>query len=64
MAVSAILNFGKFSTFDIDDIEGRVIPLYKGFPGWGGHFWSNFFGYGVKLKVKSEVKGQIYLYNL
>ena len=27
MAVSAILNFGKFSTFDLDDIEGRVIPL-------------------------------------
>ena len=23
-----------------------------------------FVGYGVKFKVKSEVKGQIYLYNL
>ena len=43
MAVSAILNFGKFSTFDLDDIEVRVIPLYKGFPGWGVHFWSYFF---------------------
>ena len=40
MAVSAILNFGKFSTFDLDDIEGRVIPLYKVFPGWGVHFWN------------------------
>ena len=31
MAVSAILNFGQFSTFDLDDIEGRVTPLFKGF---------------------------------
>ena len=38
MAVSAILNFGKFSTFDLDDIEGRVLPLFKGFPGWRVHF--------------------------
>ena len=38
MAVSAILNVGKFSTFDLDDIEGRVIPLYKGFLGWAVHF--------------------------
>ena len=61
MAVSPILNFGKFSTFDLDDIEA----LYKGFSGWGVHFWSElFFGYGVKVKVKSDVKGQIYLYNL
>ena len=29
--VSAILNFGQCSTFDLDDIEGRVVPLYKGF---------------------------------
>ena len=28
MAVSVILNFGQFSTFDLDDIEGRVIPLF------------------------------------
>ena len=38
MSVSAILKFGKFSTCDLDDIEGRVIPLFKGFPGWGVHF--------------------------
>ena len=31
MAVSAILNVGQCSTFDLDDIEGRVIPLYKVF---------------------------------
>ena len=42
MAVSAILNFSKYSTFDLDDIEGRVIPLFKGFPGRGVHFWSYF----------------------
>ena len=30
----------------------------------GSPFLELFFGYGVKLKVKSEVKGQIYLYNL
>ena len=59
MAVSAILNFGQCSSFDRDDIEGRIIPLYRGFPGWGVHFWSCFFGYGVKVKVNSEVKGQI-----
>ena len=40
MAVSAILNFSKYSAFDLDDIEGRVIPLFKGFPGLGVHFWS------------------------
>ena len=22
----------------LDDIEGRVIPVFKGFPGWGVHF--------------------------
>ena len=42
MAVSAILNFGKCSIFDLDDTDGRVIPLYKGFPGWGVHFRSYF----------------------
>ena len=35
MAVSVILNFDHFSTFDLDDIEGRVIFLFKGFPEWG-----------------------------
>ena len=59
MAVSAILNVGQCSTFDLDDIEGRVIPLYKGFPGWGSPFLEYLFGYWVKIKVKSEVKGQI-----
>ena len=29
MAVSAILNFGTISTFDLDDTEGHVIPLFK-----------------------------------
>ena len=58
MAVSAILNFGKFSTFDLDDIEGRVIPLYKGFPGWGVHFWSNILDTGSKSRShqRSKVK--------
>ena len=32
MAVSSILNFSKYLTFDLDDIEGRVISLFKGFP--------------------------------
>ena len=64
MAVSAILNFGKFSTFDLDDIESRVIPLYTGISRMGSPFLELFFGYGVKVKVTSEVKGQIYLYNI
>ena len=69
MAVSAILNFGQCSTFDLDDIEGRVIPLYKGFPGWGVHFWSNLLDTGLKSrsnqrsKVKFDVKpGTNHLY--
>jgi len=28
MAASAILNFSQFLTFHLDDIEGRVIPLF------------------------------------
>ena len=50
MAVSAILNFGQFSSFDLDDIEGRVITLFKGFPGWGVHFWS----YCLESRSKSR----------
>ena len=53
MAVSAILNFGQFSTFELDDIESLVVPLFKGFPGWGVHFWSYMLDTGVKVKVKS-----------
>ena len=69
MAVSAILNVGQCSTFDLDDIEGRVIPLYKGFPGWGVHFWSICLDTGLKSrsnqrsKVKFDVKpGTNHLY--
>ena len=58
MAASAILNFDQFSTFDLDDIEGRVIPLVWGFPRMGSPFLELYFGYGVNVKVKSEVKGQ------
>ena len=50
------MNVGQFSAFDLDDIEGRVIPLFKGLPGWGVHFWSNSLGYEIKVKVKSEFK--------
>ena len=50
MAVSAILDFGQFSTFDLDDIEGRVIPVFKGFPGWGVHLWSVFLDTGSKSR--------------
>ena len=69
MAVSAILNIGQCSTFDLDDIEGRVIPLYKGFPGWGVHLWSFCLDTGLKSrsnqrsKVKFDVKpGTDHLY--
>ena len=50
MAVSAILNFGNFSTFDLDNIEGRVILRLKGFPGRGVHFWSTFLDMGSKSR--------------
>ena len=55
MAVSAILNFGQFSTFDHYDIEGRVI----GFSRMGSPFQELCFECGVKVKVTSEVKGHI-----
>ena len=38
MAVSAILNFGQFSAFDLDDMEGRVILIFKGLPRSGSPF--------------------------
>ena len=56
MAVSAILNFGQCSTFGLDDTEGRVIPLYKGFPGWGVHFWSYFLDTGSKSRSNQRSK--------
>ena len=56
MAVSAILNVGQCSTFDLDDIEGRVIPLYKCFPGWGVHFWSIYLDTGLKSKSNQRSK--------
>ena len=34
------LEFRPILTFDLDDIEGLVIPLFRGFPGRGVHFWS------------------------
>ena len=69
MAVSAILNFGKFSTFDPDDVEGRVMPLFRGFQGWGVHFWSYVLDTGSesrsnqRSKVKFDLKsGKNHLY--
>ena len=69
MALSAILNFGQCSNFDLNDIEGRVIPFYKGFLGWGVHFWSNILDTGLKSrsnqrsKVKCDIKpGTNHLY--
>ena len=54
MAVSVILNFGQFSTCDLDDIEGRVIPLFNGFPGRGVHFWSNCLDTGQIRRKRSN----------
>ena len=54
--VSAILNFSKYSTFDLDDIEGRVISLYKGFPRRGVHFWSYLFDTGLKSRSNQRSK--------
>ena len=58
MAVSAILNVSKYSTFDFDDIEGRVIPLFKGYSGRGVHFWSYFFDAGLKSRSNQRSKGK------
>ena len=58
MAVSAILNFDKCSTLDLDGIEGRVIPRCKGLPGRGVHFWSYVLDIGSKSRSnqRSNVK--------
>ena len=56
MAASAILNFDQFSTFDLDDIEGLVIPLSWSFPGRGVHFWSYFLDTGSRLNQRLKVK--------
>lgn len=37
-AAAAILVVGQFSTFDLNDLEGRVIPLFGWFQGHGIHF--------------------------
>ena len=56
MAVSAILNFSKYSNFDLDDIEGRVIPLFKGFPGRGVNFLSYFLDMVSKSRSNQRSK--------
>ena len=61
MAVSAILTFGQFSPFDLDDIDGRVIPLFKGFPGWGVHFWSYVLDTGSKSRSNKRSKVKLAL---
>ena len=59
MAVSAILNFGKFSTFDLDDIEGRVISLIRDFQDGesisGVIFWIRFQSEGQVIGQKSNL---------
>ena len=61
MAVSANLNFGKYSTFDLDDIEDGVMPLLwvvqDGESISGVIFWI----LGQNQGQISQVKGQIYL---
>ena len=52
MVVVAMLDVGQFSTFDLDDLEGRVILLSRGFRVWGVHFWSYFLDTGSRSKVK------------
>ena len=52
MAVSAILNFGQFSTFDHVDIEGRVITLFKVFR--DGESIS-----GIMFWMRGQSQGQI-----
>ena len=62
---SRFLNFGQCSTFDLDDMEGHVIPIYKGFPRWGVHFWSYILDMGSKSrsnqrsKVKYDLKSKL-----
>ena len=55
MAISAILNFGKCSTVDLDDIEGRVIPLLRVFQDGksisGVVFW-------IRVQSQGHIRGQ------
>ena len=59
MAVSAILNFGQFLIFYLDDIEGRVIPLLKGFPRWESISAVILDQVKVKSEVKVDLKSEI-----
>ena len=50
--------FRLISTFDLNNIEGRVIPLLNGFAGWGVYFCSYFSDTGSKSRSnhRSKVK--------
>ena len=58
MAAAAIMDVGEFSTFELDDLEGHVIPLFRGLRGWGVHFWSYFLDIEPKSRSyqRSNVK--------
>ena len=34
-----MLDVLKFPIVDPDDLQGRVIPIYRGFGCWRVHFW-------------------------
>ena len=48
------MNCSQISTFHLDDIEGRVIPLFKGFPGWGVIFGVIFIWSQNQGKIRSQ----------
>ena len=39
MATATILDVLKFPIIDPGDLQGRVIPIYRGFRGWRVDFW-------------------------
>ena len=48
MAAAAILDFGPFSTSDLNDIGCHVIPLFKGFTVYRVQLLSYFYDAGSK----------------
>ena len=57
MAVSAILKFSKYSNFDLDDVEGRVIPFLRDFQ--DGESISGVILFDIGLKSRSNQRSKV-----
>ena len=62
MVVATILDIWTFPIVDCDDLHGRVIPIFAMVEG-GESISELFCGYLVKVKVKPEIKCEIWQQN-